>query len=63
MYHEANFDTSGYKIRKGEIYVRGWIRPDLAVEGDVTLTQTQGDNTFERYGWKEARATNKISSF
>ena len=63
MYHEANFDTSGYKIRKGEIYVRGWIRPDLAVEGDVTLTQTQGDNTFERYGWKEARPTNKISSF
>jgi hypothetical protein len=61
MYHEADFDTSGYKIRKGDIYVRGWIRPDFTVEGDVTIAHE--DKTFERYGWKAAKATTKISSF
>jgi hypothetical protein len=40
--HMADFDTGKYKICAGEIYVRGWLKPDLSMDGDVTILCSDG---------------------
>jgi hypothetical protein len=45
----SDFEKGGVQLMTGNIYVRGWIMPDLSVEGDVVLDRD--DNKTERFIW------------
>ncbi len=56
-FQETHFETGGLRIRVGDIYVNGWLSPDLSVAGEITLTSDE--KYFQRFVWKSVRPLEK----
>jgi hypothetical protein len=39
--HKVVADTKEYKIIGGDLYVRGWLSPDLSVAGEIIITSNE----------------------
>ena len=51
--HKVSAETKEYRILGGDIYVRGWLNPDLSVTGEIIIT---GDETFsDTFSFKAVR--------
>ncbi len=51
--HCMTSDSKQYHIYTGDIYVRGWLNPDLSVVSEIIIT---GDEkSFETFSWKVSR--------
>jgi hypothetical protein len=57
LIHHMSSDAKQYHIYTGEIYVRGWLSPDLSAVSEIIIT---GDEkTFETFSWKVGRQVTK----
>jgi hypothetical protein len=50
FFQETNFDDSTVKNTAGELYIRGWVDPNHAVSGYLTITSDE--QYSENYPWK-----------
>ena len=41
MAHKTSADAKQYNIIGGDIYVRGWLNPDLSVAGEIIITSDE----------------------
>jgi hypothetical protein len=42
-----------YHIASGDIYVKGWLNPDLSLTSEIIITSDE--KYFESFAWKENR--------
>jgi hypothetical protein len=48
MIHKTSADAKQYQIIGGDIYIRGWLSPDLSVAGEIIITSDEKySETFE----------------
>ena len=53
MVHKTSADAKQYRIIGGDIYVRGWLSPDLSVAGEIIITSDE--KYFQTFSFKAAR--------
>ncbi|MGD0571386.1 MAG: hypothetical protein ABSB11_00020 [Sedimentisphaerales bacterium] len=53
MVHKTSADAKQYRILGGDIYVRGWLSPDLSVAGEIIITSDE--KYFQTFSFKAAR--------
>lgn len=53
MVHKTSADAKQYLIIGGDIYVRGWLSPNLSVAGDIIITSDE--KYFQTFSFKAAR--------
>jgi hypothetical protein len=41
MIHKTSADAKQYQIMGGDIYIRGWLSPDLSVAGEIIITSDE----------------------
>ncbi len=58
MVQESNFEKGTVFNRGGEIYIRGWVSPDYASTGEITITSDK--KYSEIFTWQASRPVNKI---
>jgi len=53
MMHETEFGKGQYHIHAGDIYVRGWLSPDMGVSSEITITSDE--KYSETFKWQVSR--------
>jgi hypothetical protein len=53
LIHRMSSDAKRYHIHPGDIYVRGWLKPDLSVTSEIIITSDE--KYFETFSWKVSR--------
>jgi hypothetical protein len=55
--HKVTGETKNYRIFAGDIYVRGWLSPDLSLTGEIIITTDE--ETSETFAFKADRPEKK----
>jgi len=58
MIHKVSAETKDYRILGGDIYVRGWLNPDLSVTGEIIITSDE--NFSDTFSFRAARPEKQI---